>query len=277
MPWAYSSTYLKTRCEKYRDGLSRFATWNFNFKTGYTWPNPAPERLKNKQSNTLSGSQACRIVTGIQKQKAGHYNLIQCLRIDHDWSIFHSRAIAGATGCGSECARSFCLDAGCATRIISLSQLQIFFKCLQRNFTWTNCCIMLHPDALYFVQYFVHVRFRSQIPSWKKDFTQQISFSQIHDKMWLVPQKEVTIVTVVATELQCDIVWYTTCSLLFEYEEFKYFERPRPRPEPSLWRWAGSGCEPAVVCTSSLTEGVLSLVHRTVISDANHWIHVHIL
>ena len=160
---------------------------------------------------------------------------------------------------------------------LSLSQLQIFFKCLQRNFTWTNCCIMLHPAALYFVQYFVHVRFRSQIPSWKKDFTQQISFSQIHDKKWLVTQKEVTIVTVVATELQCDIVWYTTCSLLFEYEEFKYFERPRPRPEPSLWRWAGSGCESAVGCTSSLTEGVLSLVHRTVISDASHWIHVHIL
>lgn len=57
MPWAYSSTYLKTRCEKYRDGLELHAGIA-NFKTGYTWPNPAPERLKSFQCNTLSDSQA---------------------------------------------------------------------------------------------------------------------------------------------------------------------------------------------------------------------------
>lgn len=33
-------------------------------------------------------------------------------------------------------------------------------KCLQRNFTWKHCCIVLHLAALYFVQCFVHVRFR---------------------------------------------------------------------------------------------------------------------
>ena len=162
--------------------------------------------------------------------------------------MFHSRAIAGSTGCGSECARSFCLD---ATIILSESELQIFSNVpreISRGSTAASCCILLHYILFSALFMSVFDAASPQIPSWKKGFPQNISRSDSAKKKRLV----------VATELQ-------------------YFFRVW------VWRvqvsWATKAKARAIAWASRqlwtcwlLTQGVLSLVHRSVLCDAYNWI-----